>query len=155
MDTARTTFATNLAFEHMGMGPTSGSARTVFRVMPKWAEALRSEKKYRDLPIKLEEKQHGKDSQRKASAQQYILDFGFKVMRSFRNKHGTTNTMREVYWECAIEFRWVWRDTDTPLADRIIRKIHSLNIDFIMTTLFHTLFNFCSNCLSFLYSQAQ
>ena len=42
-------------------------------------------------------------------------------MRIVLNKHNkaTVTTMSEVYWECQIGFRWAWKDTDTPLADRI------------------------------------
>jgi hypothetical protein len=61
---------------------------------------------------KIEEKQYGKDSRRKASAQQYIF------VRRVLNKHGKVTTMREVYWECPIGIRWAWKDTDIPLVDR-------------------------------------
>ena len=88
--------------------------------MPRWAEALRSEiKKHRDLLTKLEEQQHNKDSRRKASAQQFIFEFGIKGMRRVLNKHNKATTMGEVYWECPIGFRWAWSDKDTPPADRM------------------------------------
>jgi hypothetical protein len=51
----RTTFATDRAFEHMGLRSMSDGARRVVRGMPRWAEDLRSEiKKHRDLLTKLE-----------------------------------------------------------------------------------------------------
>jgi len=88
--------------------------------MPRWAEALRSEiKKHRDLLTKLEEQQHNKDSRKKASAQQFIFEFGIKGMRRVLNKHNKATTMGEVYWECPIGFRWAWSDKDTPPADRM------------------------------------
>jgi len=92
----------------------------VIRGIPRWAEALRSEiKKHRDLLTKLEEQQHNKDSRRKASAQQFIFEFGIKGMRRVLNKHNKATTMGEVYWECPIGFRWAWSDKDTPPADRM------------------------------------
>ena len=103
----------------MGLRFMSDGARLVIRGMPRWAEALRSEiKKHRDLLTKLKEKQHGRDSRRKASAQQYIFEFRIKNVRRVLNKHGKITTMREVYWECPIEFRWARKDTDIPLVDR-------------------------------------
>jgi len=49
-DGERTTFATNRAFEHMGLRSLSDGARRVIRGMPRWAEALRSEiKKHRNF----------------------------------------------------------------------------------------------------------
>jgi len=115
-----TTFATNRAFEHMGLRSMSDGARSVIRGMPRWAQALRSEiKKHRDLLTKLEEKQHSKDSCRKARAQQFIFEFGIKRVRRVLNKHNKATTMSEVYWEYPIGFRWAWRDKDTPLADRM------------------------------------
>jgi len=57
----RTTFATDQAFEHMGLRSMSDGARRVIRGMPRWAEALRSEiKKHWDLLTKLEEQQHNR-----------------------------------------------------------------------------------------------
>jgi len=118
-DHEKTTFATNLTFKHMGLGLMSDEARKVIRGMANWASALRVEiKKHRDLLTKLEEKHHKKDSQRKASAQQHIFEFGIKGVRRVLRKHGTITTMREVYWECPIGFRWAWRDADADLADR-------------------------------------
>ena len=106
-DGKRTTLATNRAFEHMGLCSMSDGARRVIRGMPRWAEALRSEtKKRRDLLTKLEEEQHSKDSRRKASAQQFIFEFGIKRVRRVLNKRSKATTMSEVYWECSIGFRW-------------------------------------------------
>jgi len=119
-DGERTTFATDRAFEHMGLRSMSDGARRVIRGMPRWAEALRSEiKKYRNLLTKLEEKQHNKDSCKKASAQQFIFEFGIKGVRRVLNKHDKATAMSEVYWECPTGFRWAWSDKDTPLADRM------------------------------------
>ena len=42
-DGERTTFATDWAFEHMGLRSMSDGARRVIRGMSRWAEALRSE----------------------------------------------------------------------------------------------------------------
>jgi len=83
-DGDRTTCATNRAFEHMGLRSMTDGARRVIRGMPRWAEGLRSEiKKHWDLLTKLDEKQHGKDSRKKASAQQFI----FRV----RNQRGANS----------------------------------------------------------------
>jgi len=105
-DGERTTFATDWAFEHMGLYSMSDGARRIIRGMPRWAEALSSEiKKHRDLLTKLEEQQHTKDSRRKASAQQFIFEFGILGVRRVVNKHNKATTMSEVYWECPIGFR--------------------------------------------------
>jgi len=70
----------------------------VIRGMPRWAKALRSEiKRHRDLLTKLEEKQHGKDSRRKTSAQQFIFEFGIRGARRVLNKHNKATTMSEGY----------------------------------------------------------
>jgi len=106
-DGERTTVATDRAFEHMGLRSTSDGARRVIRGMPRWAEALRSEiKKHRDLLTKLEEKQHKNDSRKKASAQQFIFEFGIKGVRRVLNKYSKATAISEVYWECPIGFRW-------------------------------------------------
>jgi len=47
-----------------------------------------------------------------------IFEFRIKNVRRVLNKHGKITTMREVYWECPIEFRWARKDTDIPLVDR-------------------------------------
>ena len=121
----RTTCATDRPFKHMGLCSMADGARRVVRAMPSWVEALRSEiKKHRDLLTKLEEKLRGKDSRKKASAQHFIFEFGIKGVRRVLNKHNKAATMSEVYWECPIGFRWAWKDTDTPLADRI--KAHNV-----------------------------
>jgi len=87
--------------------------------MPRWAEALRSEiKKHWDLLTKLEEKQHKNDSRKKASAHQFIFEFGIKGVQRVLNKHSKATAMSEVYWECPIGFRWVWSE-DTPPANRM------------------------------------
>jgi hypothetical protein len=97
-DGKRTTLATNRAFEHMGLRSMSDGARRVIRGMPRWAEALRSEiKKRRDLLTKLEEEQYSKDSRRKASAQQFIFEFGIKGVPRVLNKRSKATTMSEVY----------------------------------------------------------
>jgi len=49
-DGERTTFATDRAFEHMGLRSMSNGARRVIRGMPRWAEALRSEIKNFETP---------------------------------------------------------------------------------------------------------
>jgi len=114
-DGERTTFATDQAFEHMGLRSMSDGARRVITGMPRWAEALRSEiKKHRDLLTKLEEQQHNKDSRKKASAQQFIFEFGIKGVRRVLNKRNKATAMSEVYWECPTGFRWAWSDKDTP-----------------------------------------
>ena len=65
-DSEKTTFATNLAFKHMGLDSMSDGARKVIHGMTRWAKALRLEiRKRRDLLTKLEAKQHKKDSQKK------------------------------------------------------------------------------------------
>jgi len=116
-DGERTTYATDRAFEHMGLRSMSDGARRVIRGIPRWAEALRSEiKKHRDLLTKLKEKQHNNDSRKKASAQQFIFEFGIKGVRRVLNKHSKVTAMSEVYWECPIGFRWAWSE-DTPPAD--------------------------------------
>jgi len=97
----------------------SDGARRVIRGMPRWAEALRSEiKKQQDLLPKLEEQQHNKDSRRKANVQQFIFEFGIKGVRRVLDKHNKATTMREVYWECPIGFRWACIKTP-PLVDRM------------------------------------
>ena len=49
-DGERTTFATDRAFEHMGLRSMSNGARRVIRGMPRWTDALGSEiMKHRDL----------------------------------------------------------------------------------------------------------
>jgi len=70
----------------------------IIRGMPRWAEALGSEiKKHRDLLTEVEEKQHGKDSQRNVSAKQFIFEFGIKGVRRVLNKHNKATAMSEVY----------------------------------------------------------
>jgi len=135
-DGERTTFATDRAFEHMGLRSMSDEARRVIRGMPRWAEALRSEiKKHRDLLTKLEEKQHNKDSRKKASMQQFIFEFGIEGVRMVHNKHNKATAMSEVYWECPTGFRWAWSDKDTPPADRMKAQdvLHSLQEQMIKT----------------------
>jgi len=66
---------------------------------------------------KLEERQHNKDNRRKASAQQFIFEFGIKGVRRVLNIHNKATSMSEVYLECPISFRWAWSDKDTPPAD--------------------------------------
>jgi len=86
--------------------------------MPRWAEALRSEiKKHRDLLTKLEDKQHKNSSRKKASAQQFIFEFGIKGVRRVLNKHSKATAMNAVYWECPFGFKWAWSE-GTPPADR-------------------------------------
>jgi len=41
-----------------------------------------------------------------------------EALRSEIKETLKVTTMREVYWECPIGFRWAWKDTDIPLADR-------------------------------------
>jgi len=103
-DEERTTFATDRAFEHMGLRSMFDGARRVIRGMPRWAEALRSEiKKHRDL---LQENQHHNDSRKKADVQQFIVEFGIKGVRTVLDKHNKATAMSEVYWKCPIGFRW-------------------------------------------------
>jgi len=114
-DGERTTFATDRAFEHMGLRCMSDGARRVIRGMSRWAEALRSEiKKHRDLLTKLEEKQHKNDSHKKASAQQFIFEFGIKGVRRVLNKHSKATAMNAVYWECPLGFKWAWSEGTPP-----------------------------------------
>jgi len=118
-DGERTTFATDRAFEHMGLHSMSDGARRVVRGMSRWAEALRSEiKKHRDLQTKPEEKQHKNDSRKQASARQFILEFGIKGVRRVLNKHSKATAMNAVYWECPVDIKCVWSE-GTPPADRM------------------------------------
>jgi len=127
-DGERTTFATDWAFEHMGLRSMSDGARRVIRGMSRWAEALRSEiKKHRDLLKKLEEKQYKNDIRRKVSAQQFIFEFGIKGVRRVLSKHSKATAMSAVFWKCPVGFKWAWSE-GTPHTDKMKSQTYLIHM---------------------------